>query len=174
MQSKYASYWSSQVSDCRHDSRALWRKLDVILRPPAPSSSTAHTTDDLASFFVCKVSDIRSATAAASPAVIVPRETPSFSQFDPVGTDEVMDLLTKVPSKICQLDPIPTWFLKQLSDTLAPVIASLFNCSFDAGVLHASQKQAIVLPRLKKPTLDPTSLSFYRPISNLSSISKLL
>ena len=37
-----------------------------------------------------------------------------------------------------------------------------------------SQKQAIVLPRLKKPTLDCTSLSSYRPISNLSFISKLL
>ena len=112
--------------------------VDVLLHPPAPSSSTVHTADDFASFFVGKVSDIRSATAAAPPAVIVPREMLSFSQFDPVGTDEVMDLLTKVPSKTCQLDPIPTWLLKQLSDTLAPVIASLFNCSFDAGVFPAS------------------------------------
>ena len=58
MQSKYASYWSSAVSDCRHDSRVLWRKLDVLLRPPAPSSSIGHTADDFASFFVGKVSDI--------------------------------------------------------------------------------------------------------------------
>ena len=106
--------------------------------------------------------------------MIVPRETPSFSQFEPVSTDEVMKLLAKVPSKTCQLDPIPTWLLKQLGDTLAPIVASLFNCSFQAGVFPASQKQAIVLPRLKKPTLDPTSLGSYRPISNLSSISKLL
>ena len=42
------------------------------------------------------------------------------------------------------------------------------------GVFPASQKQAIVFPRLKKPTLDPTILSSYRPISNLSSISKLI
>ena len=89
------------------------------LNPP----QLGHTTDNFASFFVGKVSDIRSATSAVPPAVIVPRKTPSFSQFDPVATDEVMDLLTKVPSKTCQLDSIPTWLLKQLSDTLAPVIA---------------------------------------------------
>ena len=172
MQSKYASYWSSAVSDCRHDSRALWWKLGVLLRPPAPSSSIDNTADDFASFFVGKVSDIRSATSAAPPAVIVPHKTPSFSQFNPVATDEVMHLLTKVPFKTCQLDLFPTWLLKQLSDMLAPVSASLSNCSFEAGILPVSQKQAIVvvLPRLKNPTLDSTSLSSTgrSPISALS------
>ena len=37
----------------------------------------------------------------------------------------------------------------------------------------ASQKQAIVLPRLKKSTLDPDHLTSYRPISNLSFTSKV-
>jgi len=40
--------------------------------------------------------------------------------------------------------------------------------------MPASQKHAIVLPRLKKPGLDPTNLSSYRPISNLSFLSKLV
>ena len=79
-----------------------------------------------------------------------------------------------MPSKSCQLDPLPTWLLKQLKDTLAPVISSLCNCSFQTGVLPAAQKQAIVLPRLKKPTLDSSKLSSFRPISNLSFISKLV
>jgi len=71
-------------------------------------SPISHTADNFASFFVGKVSDIRSATSAAPPAVIVPRKTPPFSRFDMVATDEVIDLLTKVtkvPSKTCQLDP---------------------------------------------------------------------
>jgi len=72
------------------------------------------------------------------------------------------------------LDPLPTWLLKQLKDTLAPVISSLCNCSFQTGVLPAAQKQAIVLPRLKTPTLDSSKLSSFRPISNLSFISKLV
>jgi len=64
--------------------------------------------------------------------------------------------------------------LSHVKDTLAPVVTSLCNCSFQADILPAAQKQAIVLPRLKKPTLDSTKLSSYRPISNLSFISKLV
>jgi len=42
------------------------------------------------------------------------------------------------------------------------------------GVVPVSQKQAIVVPALKKPFLDPYDLGNYRPISNLSFVSKLL
>ena len=37
-----------------------------------------------------------------------------------------------------------------------------------------SQKHAIVRPRLKKSTLDPDDLNFYRPISNLTFLSKII
>jgi len=57
---------------------------------------------------------------------------------------------------------------------VAPIITTLCNVSFRSATLPASQKQAVVLPRLKKPTLDPNNLSTYRPISNLSFLSKLI
>ena len=50
----------------------------------------------------------------------------------------------------------------------------IFNVSLEKGYLPASQKKAIVYPGLKKPSLDPDDLSNYRPISNLSIVSKLL
>ena len=50
----------------------------------------------------------------------------------------------------------------------------MYNSSFVAGVLPASQKHAIIKPGLKKPTLDPDDLISYRPISNLSLISKTI
>jgi hypothetical protein len=42
------------------------------------------------------------------------------------------------------------------------------------GVFPSQLKQALVLPLLKKPSLDPNATSSYRPISNLSFISKLI
>jgi len=47
------------------------------------------------------------------------------------------------------------------------------NASLQSGSLPVTQKQAIVYPRLKKPTLDADDLCSFRPISNLSLISKL-
>ena len=46
------------------------------------------------------------------------------------------------------------------------------NASLTEGVFPDSLKHAVVRPRLKKPTLNPDELSSYRPISNLSFISK--
>jgi len=43
-----------------------------------------------------------------------------------------------------------------------------------ASIFPLSYKHAIVLPRIKKTTLDPDSLTSYRPISNLSFISKVV
>jgi len=47
-------------------------------------------------------------------------------------------------------------------------ITTLCNVSFQSATLPASQKQAVVLPTLKKPSFDPNNLSSYRSISNLT------
>ena len=47
-------------------------------------------------------------------------------------------------------------------------------CNLCNAVFSASQKQAIVLPRLKKSTLDRDYLTSYRPVSNLSFTSKVV
>jgi len=57
---------------------------------------------------------------------------------------------------------------------LAPVITTIvINLSLDTGTFPSLFKQAVVTPLLKKPSLDKESLSNYRPISNLSFLSKL-
>src|SRR6218665_1065415 len=71
-------------------------------------------------------------------------------------------------------DPMPTWLLMSCIDLLAPYITSLFNSSLSSGAIPTCYKDAYVTPRLKKPTLSPCELSSYRPISNLSFLSKLL
>ena len=50
----------------------------------------------------------------------------------------------------------------------------MFNTSFQQKTFPVTHKNAIVHPLLKKPTLDPADVSSYRPISNLSFISKTL
>ena len=48
------------------------------------------------------------------------------------------------------------------------------NASISQGKFPAAHKSAIVRPRLKKPSLDTADLNSYRPISNLSIVSKVL
>ena len=57
---------------------------------------------------------------------------------------------------------------------LLPFICTMCNVSLQHGLLHESQKEAIVTPILKKHDLDPDDVKSYRPISNLTFISKVI
>src|SRR5688572_333990 len=56
---------------------------------------------------------------------------------------------------------------------LAPIITLIINLSLSTGMFPQIFKHAIVTPPLKKHTSDKESLPNYRPISNLSYLSKL-
>jgi len=53
-------------------------------------------------------------------------------------------------------------------------MAIMVNASLREGVFPDALKHAIVRPRLKKPTLNPVDANSYRPISNLSFVSKIV
>ena len=74
----------------------------------------------------------------------------------------------------CDLDPAPTFLVKEFLDPLLPFLTRLCNVSLREGRLPSSQTTVIVTPALKKPGLDPSDMKNYRPISNLSSMSKIV
>ena len=97
-----------------------------------------------------------------------------FDTFQPLTPEQVLILIKRAPDKTSDLDPVPTWLVQECAPIFAPFFAHVFNVSLEKGYLSASQKKAIVYPGLKKPSLDPDDLYNYRPISNLSFVSKLL
>ena len=101
-----------------------------------------------------------------------------FEQFQDITVDDAIELLQQAANKNCRLDPVPTWIIKtlavDLAVDLAPFVALLVNTSTRSGLFPSSQKRAIVTPILKKASLDAYDLSNYRPVSNLSFISKIL
>ena len=44
----------------------------------------------------------------------------------------------------------------------------------DSCLSHISQRHAIITPLLKKSSLDPAELKNYRPVSNLTFMSKIV
>ena len=128
------------------------------------------------SFFAEKVAKVRSSTADA-PAPTFTRAPPgvSFRQFRPLTTDDVTSAIRRLPDKTSSADPIPTSVLmKQTADVVAPFVTELFNRSLSTGHFPAAFKKAFITPIVKKPGIDATSASSYRPISNLPVLSKLL
>jgi len=148
-----------------------------MTRKPCGQRSTncviQYTVSDLASHFVEKAEKIKASTVDVETLHITTRLGIALSQFQPITAPDALKLLMKSPTKHCTLDPAPTWLIKCAANVLAPVIAAVCNASLEAGILPTSQKQAVVTAHLKKPSLNPDDLNSYRPISNLSFLSKL-
>jgi len=90
-----------------------------------------------------------------------------------VTSGEVLKLIANMPNKSSPLDVLPTSLLKSCADVFAPIIiAYLANLSFEQDQFPTTFKLAQVLPLLKKTGADRSLPVNYRPISNLSSISK--
>ena len=94
--------------------------------------------------------------------------------FRPTNTLEITKIVNSASKATCLLDPIPTSLLQTLLPVLSPVIAHLVNASLSSGVFPSELKSAVIKPLLKKPNLDPEVLKNYRPVSNLSFISKVI
>ena len=75
--------------------------------------------------------------------------------------------------KTCLFDPLPTSVLQPCFQSLAPAYTHIINMNLSQGKVPASLKEAIVIPLLKKQSLDPDVL-YYRPVSNLLQLSKTL
>ena len=105
----------------------------------------------------------------------IPKPVPAeFSSFVPLSDTDIQKLIISRPTKHCDLDPIPTWLLKQCSGTLLPIIKSTINASLLSGLYPDNLKEAILKPLLKKLGLDPACFKNLRPISNLAFISKFI
>jgi len=173
-QAKFSSYWLSAIDACRRNPRALWKTVNNLLQPPLQSATDKLSADDFAKFFIDKVAKIRASTAAAAAPVIIPRDVLPLIELEPTSVHEIIKLLSTLPAKSCSLDPVPTWLLKRISATICPILCHLCNLSFQRCIFPSQLKHALVTPRLKKPALGPYTASSYRPISNLSFVSKLV
>jgi len=101
--------------------------------------------------------------------------TPLLSEWTAVTADEIDKLIGSAPNKTCQLDPVPTWLVKDVRGLVSQFISLLFNKSLTSGYFPSEFKQAVVVrPLLKKSGLDASDLKNFRPVSNLLFLSKLL
>ena len=108
------------------------------------------------------------------PASFEPFAGTGLCTFAPVSEDLIRKLINDAPPKCCALDPILNALLKTRYENLVPVITKIVNYSLLSGSVPQCFKQALVRPLLKKPSLDWNILKNYRPVSNLSFLSKLL
>ena len=144
---------------------------------PLPSDKSASELCSLfGDFFVEKISKIRNSipTESNDDNPEVPECSSTMAFFETVTVEEITKLVTSMTNKSCELDPMPTSFVKEAIGTLAPIITGIVNGSLTSCVFPSCYKEALGTPLLKNQSLDCNRLQNCRPVSNLALISKTI
>ena len=153
---------------------------NILRRTPAAalpkSNNLKSLCEHFAKYFCDKIRTIRanfSNQVDDVPSVQKPKIRNKLFNLEPASEDEVRKIIMK-SAKSCDLDPIPTNILKALLDILIKPITAISKLSLESGTFPLSFKEAHVTPLLKKSNLSVNNLKNYRPVTNLSFISKII
>ena len=152
--------------------------LGSLSNSPLPSSyKLSELPSVFSSFFYEKIKSLRDKLDSVSTRSCFP--DPAFSgvpltSFCTVTQDEVLSTIKSMSFKTCELDPLPASLYSDCLPQLLPFITDIINFSLSSGFVPDCFKNSLVRPLLKKHNLDPEVLKNYRPVSNLSFLSKLL
>ena len=97
-----------------------------------------------------------------------------MQSFTRVTLGEVERLIRSAPTKTSPLDQLPISVVKLCGREFSAIITHMANASFAAGRFSSAWKAELVTPLLKKPGLDAGDFKNFRPITNLTTLSKML
>ena len=155
------TYYSSQVDGCSGDQKKLFNVVNRLLNksktPVLPiSDSDIALSSQFSDFFVNNRVGIRNEFSPAHGQNVPSYDVNevSLTDFEPASETEIKKLLANSPSKSCELDPIPTFLVKECSEVLTPLITNIVNKSLSTGEFPSSLKISQIRHLLKKSGLD--------------------
>src|SRR6218665_3387879 len=165
-----------------NDQREVWRISNDLLHRCGKQQNTDNAESlclSFRQFFIGKLQMIQAKIRLelisygftlldlmAKPAQVID----SFTDTTPA---EVAKVINGIKCKNSPTDIIPTIVIKRCVDVFALALLYAINMSFSSGNFPRIFKIGHVVPLLKKPGSDVSDPSNYRPIRNLSTISKV-
>ena len=178
-----STYFTNKVKESKDDPKALFRLTRNMMGNSGDKILPVHTckrklANDFSAFFTSKILNIRSElgltdTHTGGSVTNCFSGVPLNTFMDDTEA-EIWNIIKLSPVKSCELDPLPTWLLKECKAELVPLITDIVNMSLRESMFPKSLKTALIRPLLKKTGLDSDILKNYRPVSNLTFISKVI
>ena len=178
-------FLKDDLDESKDDAKGLQRKLNRLLGKNdtvlPENGCNKQLSQQFADFFSTKVEKIR-ATVDGEKAtmsevhvdLLMTDAQSTLMEFEEITAEHLKRLVKDMADKSCDLDVIPTWLVKECIDDLSPHLLKIVNLSLRCAHVPVSLQQALVFPTIKNAHGDRDSLTNYRPVSNLSFVSKLL
>ena len=142
------NHYQSIIAENHGNTKQLFSVVHLLLgkskTTPLPSDKSASELCSLfGDFFVEKISKIRNSipTESNDDNPEVPECSSTMAFFETVTVEEITKLVTSMTNKSCELDPMPTSFVKESIGTLAPIITYIVNGSLTSGVFPSCYKK---------------------------------
>lgn len=172
-------YYEKALSQSKFNAKKKWKLLNDFLNRRLPRSQIStvnhndtnyHKPSDIANAFC----DYFSLPQPPPPlaALSIPRRTPHSFFLCPVSSEEVHVTITQLKTTSPGLDNISMRHLKLVARLVSDPICHIINLIFQSGVFPEVLKRSKIIPVFKKGNKD--RVTNYRPISILSSFSKLI
>ena len=150
-------------------------KTKETILPTAKSDKAL--ADDFLLYFKEKIEKIRkkfTCSQTSQPSLSNPNLL-KMSTFEPATLDEIVGIAKSYGIKCSPEDPVPASLLTSCVDTFAPYWLEIVNLSLELGDMEGL-KSAVLLPLIKElnSSVDTDNFKNYRPVSNLSFVSKLI
>jgi hypothetical protein len=181
-----SDFLAKSVEEARGQPKRMWSVLNSVLGRVSsivlPDHSDLMTlAESFNASFLHKPASLR---AAIDTSLLTQSRVPTdqshspylsrqLTQFHFVTSYELNNIIHSSPSKSSSLDPLPTWLLRRCIRSFIPFLTTIVNSAIADGMPNA-YKLSYVTPLLKKKNTDKNNLSNYRPVSNLSFVSKLI
>ena len=155
-------------SSSSQNSKDLWKSLKLLAKLPNTSHINDFSPDDFLTYF-SSVFNPSSSLLPHPPAASAISQ--SASQSISLSLTDVFRHVNKLKRHSCGSDGLPGWVFKDFIDFLAPSILYLFNWCLSSNTFPRCFKMANIhpIPKVNRPN----SVSHFRPISLLPSLSKL-
>ena len=190
------SYFKSSLEENKFNSKSLWKSLKNLGLPTKAKQSSTNiglNIDGNICFDKCLVAEkFNSFYVSVAEKLVqkLPSIVSSFGEsfvfdfyrskglkpncftFSIVTEFKVLKYLNRLsPNKATGLDGIPSRFLRDSAPIIAGPLSHIINLSIIQGVVPNDLKNARVVPLFKKN--DKTDVGNYRPVSILSTVSKI-
>ena len=167
-----------KLNDNKTKTRNLYNILRLLTKqkeenPMPPAEPPSDVPNIFANFFLNKIQKIREQFHDQSTKKSYHRKCSKFTGFLPQEKKEILNIIKNMNPTTCITDSCNTRFLLKFKETILDATTTIVNQSFTTAEFLDDWKMAVVRPLIKGTNLD-TKLKNYRPISNLSFLSKII
>ena len=175
-------YYKRVFEDLRNNPRKLYATVAIIkgkspnsLLPDLARTNPLELATKFNNYLLEKILSIRSYLDTLPMSTIQfnpPDLVSNLTEFRRITVDEFEVIYKNVNVTNCPLDPVD--FRRISPDFLKADFLNIVNTTFSTSDFPKSERRGIVYPSLKALDLDFNALASYRPITNVTYVSKLV